>query len=148
LQKSLLDRLLGHTSSFTLVILLVLTYLLDKAHWLNDYLPTNGKPLVVVLLVSIIIVYELSIISHKNVQNQIGGIDSQVKDILLQMEINRLVSAVNGLYGRFIASGDDYIDNEYTIKELAELVDNRERLQINSYTQGRLEFLCSKIWRN
>ncbi len=64
------------------------------------------------------------------------------------MEINRLVSAVNGMYGRFISSGDDFIDNEYTIKELAELVDNRNRLNVNSYTQGRLEYLQSKVLRS
>mgnify|MGYP000054493444 CR=1 FL=1 len=145
--KEFTNKLLAHVSSFTLVVLMTLTFVLDKSHWINQYLPTNGKPLVVFLLVAIVIVYELSIISHSKVQLQISEVSIEVKAILHQMEINRLVASVNAMHTCFVQSKDEYIDNEYTIRELAELTDNRERLKVNSYTQGKLEFLQSKVLR-
>lgn len=53
--------------------------------------------------------------------------------------------AVNSMYARFEASGDEFIENEYTIKELAELRDLRDELGVNSYTQDRLEYLNSRV---
>ena len=147
LAKVITERLSYHLSSITLVALLLLTLILDKGHWINGYLPTNGKPLVVFLLIAIVIVYELSIISHSKVQGQIGEVGNQVDTILHQMEVNRLVTAVNTMHSCFLQSEHDYIENEYTIKELAELTDTRERLQVNSYTQGKIEFLQSKVLR-
>jgi len=120
---------------------------MGEPDWLDDYLPINGKPLVLFLLVGLILVYELSITGQKLISCKVSKIDGKVEDVLKQMEINRLIHAVNGLYGRFETSGDVFIDNEYTIKELSELTDMRERLQINSYTQGRLNYLVSKIKR-
>lgn len=141
LLNELLKRLLKHTSSLTLVVLIGVLYLLGNHSWLDAYLPINGKPLVISLAVSLIFVYEL-------IGSRVNLIDTKIKEVLCQMEVNRLIQAVNGLYGRFIASGDTVIDNEYTIKELLELVDMRTKLDINSYTQGRLEFLVSKIKRD
>jgi hypothetical protein len=148
LRTALFNRLSCHVSSFTLVSLLFITYLLDKTHWINSYLPENGKPFVVFLLVAIVIIYELSVITHSSTQNQISEVDLQVKAILHQMEINRLVSSVNAMYTCFIQSKDEFIDNVYTIKELSELTDSRKRLGINSYTQGRIEYLQSKVRLN
>lgn len=147
LGKIVVDRLAYHLSSISIIAILAITYLMDKTHWINQYLPTNGKPLVVFLLVLIIVVYELSILSHAKVQDQIGEVGTQVNTILHQMEINRLVASVNAMHTCFVQSKDEYIDNEYTIKELSELTDNRNRLGVNSYTQGKIEYLQSKVLR-
>ena len=129
-----------HISSVSLTIITLGLYLLGDTVWVDPYLPENGKPLVLFMLVSITVVYELHTHGLKSISNRL---DSISRDI----EVNRLVSAVNGMYGRFISSGDEYIDNEYTIKELAEVTDMRERLGVNSYTKGRLKFLNSKVKR-
>jgi len=141
-------RLLSHISSFTLGILFIGFYLVGDNAWLDAWLPINGKPLAIFSLLAIVIVYELAIRGNKQVAKCIKGISEQQHIILHRMDVNRLIQAVNGMYGRFENSEDEYIDNEYSIKELNELKDMRERLKVNSYTQGRLEFLCSKIRRD
>lgn len=145
--NEIFKRMLDHASSLTLLVTIGIVYLLGDHIWLDQYLPVNGKPLFIFLLLCIVLVYELSIKGQKNIAFQVSDIDAKVKTILTQMEINRLIQAVNGLYGRFVASGDEVIDNEYTIKELSELVDMREKLGVNSYTQGRLEHLTKKVKR-
>lgn len=137
-QKELLKRILKHISSLSLVLIVLIIYMLGDPHWLDSYLPINGKPLVIFLLIGLVLVYELSISGQK-------VLICKVDDISKRMEINRLIQSVNALYGRFIDSGDTEITHEYTIKELSELTDMRERLGINSYTQARLEFLNNKV---
>lgn len=136
----LLKRLTSHISSVAIALLLLIIYIMDGSPFLDPYLPVNGKPLVVFMLLSIVILWELITKGQKSV-------DGRIDHLGTQLEEHRLVSSVNGVYGRFLSSGDEFIDNEWTIKELAQLKDTRERLGINSYTQGRLEFLESKIKR-
>jgi predicted PurR-regulated permease PerM len=151
LTKTLKNRLFAHISSFSVGLVLTAVAIVDRSDQLRQYLPQDGsvtKILVLVLIIAVAVGYELAAYKRKQFQEQITDVQDQVQNILHQMEVNQLIAAVNGLYGRFMTSGDEYIDNEYTIKELAELVDTRERLKINSYTQGRIEFLCSKVFRN
>jgi len=44
--------------------------------------------------------------------------------------------------------GDSFVTEANSIKEVYELVDVREELEVNSYTQGNLEYLVSKIKRD
>ena len=147
IQSAILKRLLSHMSSFTLVLVSIAVYLSGEHEWIDTWLPVNGKPLAVLSLLAIVIVYELAIYANKQLSADVKTIQGQQTEILRHMEVNRLIQAVNGMYGRFETSKDTHIDNEYSIKELSELVDMRERLNINSYTQGRLEYLVSKIKR-
>jgi len=145
MENELLKRLLQHVSSVSLAVTVISLYLMGDTKWLDPYLPENGKFLILCLLIGLVVVYELSILGAKRIDCKVGKLDLKVQEVLLNMEINSLVQAVNGLYGRFLASGDEFITNEYTIKELSDLTDKRLRLGVNSYTQGRLEFLNSKI---
>ena len=139
--------LLLHISSATVTLFLCVLYISKETEWLATFLPANGQPLAIFTLISVLFLHEMSI------KVQMRG-DSQYKSLLekqnvlsKQMEINRLIQAVNGLYGRVIASNEQCIDNEYTIKELAELNDTRMRLNVNSYTQGKLEYLTGLVKR-
>ncbi len=138
--KTLISRILAHTSSVTLTALIIVGYIFTDGEYLEGYLPLNGKPLVVFMLVSIVILYELFSYNQKKLSDQIDELSENI-------QIGNLKQAVNGLYGRFLASGDTIIDNEYTIKELAEMKDLLVKLKVNSYTQDRLTFLRSKIER-
>jgi len=111
------------------------------------WLPINGKPLAIFSLLAIMMVHERGVCRQKRTDAKLLLLSDKLSSVLHKMEVNRLIQAVNGLYGRFESSGDEYIENEYTIKELSELTDMRERLQVNSYTQGRLQYLLSKIKR-
>ena len=144
--QGLIDLLKGHFSSISLSILLYAGYLFD-GNALDEWLPLNGKPLAVFSLLGVVLVYELSVYRQKETDKKLLSLNEKLSSVLHRMEINRLVQAVNGLHGRFETSGDEYITNEYTIKELNELIDMRERLNVNSYTQGKLEYLITKIKR-
>lgn len=143
----LLKRLSEHLSSTGLVIVLAALYLAEGHAWLDQFLPVNGQPLAIFTLIAVVILHEVGI----NRQTQTNALYTQLiqshEDLAREVEVGRLIQSVNGLYGRVLASGDDFIDNEYTIKELAELTDTRARLGVNSYTQGRLEFLNEKVRR-
>lgn len=138
--KILLGKLGSHASSVTLLLAMGAMYVLDEQSWLEPFLPINGKPLVVFMLVAIVVLYEMYTFGYKNINKRLDGLSTQ-------LEVSSLKQAVNGLYNRFASSNDEYIDNEYTIIELGELKDMRERLGVNSYTQDRLQFLCGKIKR-
>ena len=137
-----LNRLLSHLSSFSLIVVGFICYFLfdRKLDFINDYLPEQGKPLFVFMLLSIVLMYELMCYRAKFV-------NKKIEQILHEIETNRVKGAVGALYAAFIESGDEYIDNEFTIKELNELSATRERLGVNSYTQGKLKFLESKVRR-
>lgn len=141
LQKELGRRVLHHLSSITLVFLGLAVYLLNDTEWLDSYLPLYGKMLAVFTLLGLIVVSE--VFSYRQ-----DIIQKRLQLVLSTIEVNGLKQSVSGLYGRFISSGDEYIENEYTIKELYELIDLRERLNENSYIQHKLEFLADRVKLN
>lgn len=136
----IIKRLLDHVSSLFLLVALAVLYILDNHAWLEALLPINGKPTVIFILLSLSILNE--VMSKNN-----RKLNEKVDSIIRQMEVNRLKSATNSMYTAFIQSGEEFIDNDCTIKELSELKDIRERLSVNSYTQERIIFMCSKIKR-
>lgn len=140
-QKELLKRILPHVSSVTLLLLVGVIYVLGNPAWLNTYMPFNGEHLDAFLAIGLVIVYHLSERGQKKLICKVDCISKH-------MEINRLVQSVNTLHSRFDDSGDEWITHEYTIKELAELTDMRKRLKVNSYTQGKLNYLATKIKRD
>lgn len=134
----LLKIIKKHLSSFSLVLLFISAYIYGGHDWVNSILPINGKPLAVFTLLGLSLVYELTSYSHKKTY-------ARLEEVARTVEVGQLTTAINSMYFRFVASGDESITNEYTIREIGYLEDTRERLQINSYVQGRLEYLQSKI---
>ena len=134
----LLTLLKKHVASSFLLAFFISLYLYGGHGWVEAILPINGKPLAVFMFVGLALVYEITNYGQKRVI-------TRLEDISLAVEIGQLTTAVNAMYFRFIASGDEYIDNEYTIKEIGQLMDTRERLKVNSYVEGRLSFLQRKI---
>jgi len=137
-----LTRLSSHVSSFSLVVIGFICYFIfdNNLDFINQFLPVQGKPLFVFMLISIVLMYELMCYRAKFVNQKID-------QILHEIATNRVKGAVGAMYAAYIDSGDEYIDNEFTIKELNELSAAREKLGVNSYTQGKLKFLESKVRR-
>lgn len=148
LQKELIKRFLPHISTLTILFGVTGVYILGNPEWVRQYLPENGEPLTLFLLFGLVLIYELSLRGQKIIEGKVTKMSDKIDVVSTQIQTTSLMQAVNGMYGRFIVSGDKFIDNEYTIKELYELYDMREKLNVNSYTQGRLEFLKSKIKRD
>ena len=140
-------ELLSHVSSATITLVLCVLYISKETEWLATFLPTNGQPLALFTLISVLFLHEMNIKVQKRNDLQYKSLLERQSALARQIEVNRLVQAVNGLYGRVIASKEQCIDNEYTIKELAELNDARTRLGVNSYTQGKLEYLTGLVKR-
>lgn len=136
----LISRMGTHVSSVVLIALYALMYLGDDHVWIDQYLPENGKPLMLFMVVAVVLLYELSAFRFSQV-------DAKLCKLSDQIAIANLKTAVNALYNRFVQSDDEFITNEYTIKELSELKDLREKYKVNSYTQERLQFMCSKVRR-
>lgn len=137
---TLMNRLSKHISSITLLIVYLIIYVAGNT-WVDAYLPVNGKPFVLVMLVAIVILYEMYAHGYDHINNRLDKISRDIA-------IANLKQSVNALYNRFIQSGDEHITNEYTIIELMELCDIRKKYDVNSYTEDRLMFLKSKIKRN
>ena len=136
----LLRRIAAHVSSAMLILVVSIYYVLSDHEWLNAFLPINGKPLVMFMLVSIVILYELITKGHANVTSQIG-------EVAKQIEINAVMGSISGLYRQYICKGEEFITDEATIMEIDSAFDNLKRLGINSYNQRKIEFLASKIRR-
>jgi len=137
-----LERLSAHISSFSLIMLCFIAYFLfnNDLNFINEFLPSKGKPLFIFVLMSIVVIHEL-------MSRRVRFVNKKIDEILHEIAINRVKGAVSSMYTSFIESGDDFIENEFTIKELSELSSERERLGVNSYTQGKLKFLESKVRR-
>ena len=133
-------KALSRVSPFTILITLIVIVVWQDFKLLSPLIPEHSKYLLTFIFSCMGAMYESVIISMKLSS---GKIDCLAK----QMKIQSLKGAVNSMYARFEASGDEFIENEYTVKELAELTDLREELQVNSYTQDRLRFLNSRVKR-
>lgn len=143
--KALLDRFLPHASSITIIGGTIIYYLLGNHAWMDQYLPENGKPLVVFLVIALVVVYEILLNGQKAITASLARTDNNIMNISRQMEINRLKQDVNSIYFRVRNNNTTIITNENTIKEINELKDVRLRLGVNSYTESRLKHLCSLI---
>lgn len=138
--QMLLSRIIGHISSISLVAIYAVAYMMGDHKWLNQYLPDGGKPFILFIILAIVVLYEFTSYRFRALEKKLCGLSDQICIANLKM-------AVNALYNRFTQSDDEFIDNDYTIKELMELKDIREKYGVNSYTQDRLHFLCTKIKR-
>ena len=145
--KEILGRLMRHLSSLSLVMVLIIIYLLGDAGHINGYLPENGKPLVLFMLVMIIVQFELTLYVRKQSKDEAKMIKIKLDDMMRNIEIDNLKQVVNVIYNRLKDSGEEWITSENLIKEINELKDKREKLGVNSYTESNLTYLVSRIRR-
>ena len=136
------------TGSFLLISIFV--YLLSDtneiAHALIVHLlPANGKFLAFITLLGLVFIYEIGL-KHRNAAKcGHDEIKENIKGLKDVVEKGRLVSDVNAAFTEFKNSGDEYITGEYHIKEIHTLHDKQQELNVNSYTQNKIEHLISKI---
>ena len=127
--ETLINRISKHVSTVVLSTGVVIYYILSDHEWVNSLLPENGKPLVIFMLVSIVMLHE------------------QVKKISRQMTVHAVTVSVDGLYRQYLVSDNEFIRDEATIQEIDETYDQLKKLGMNSYRQKKIEFLSSKIER-
>lgn len=142
-----LKLLKGHLSSTGLTLVFAMIYMLDGSAWLDSYLPVNGKPLALFTLVAVLVLHEFGIKRQAETVQLYKELIQQNADLTHQLRVDRLKAAVNAMYREFMASEDQWIESELALKELAELTDERDALDQNSYVQGRLGYLNSRVRR-
>lgn len=129
-----------HISSVTFGLLLIIYYLVGKDSYLEFILPTDGRLLALGTLASVVVLYEISCKARREIIEKIDLITQELK-------VNALVQAVNLIYERYEKSTSPFITNEYAILEIGALRDTQKALGVNSYIEGRLRYLSSKIRR-
>lgn len=136
------------TGSFLLLAALIYIFS-DSSDYVSrtlDYvLPENGRFLAFLTCLGLILIHESTRISKKLRIKGYEDIKLHIKELQILVEKSSLVSDVNSAFSEFQASGKEFITGEYYIKEIHTLNDIREKLQVNSYTQNKLEYLMSKI---
>lgn len=132
-----------------LVLSLVLYLFSDSSEYakmlIDSALPVNGRFLAIGTVFGLILTYELNL--KKSMANKEDGIKirSQISRLELLIERRHLISDTNSAFTEFKNSGKEKITGEYYIKEILTLSDTRARLQVNSYTQRKINFLVSRI---
>lgn len=133
-----------HKSTITLVVATA-TYIATDHPWLDAYLPIQGKPLVIFMLIAIVISYELMTAKHAKINGRFNALEELIKETARAQEEGALRHRINSIYQSFIDSGDEFITNEFTIRQLADLQDQLSRTGTNSYSQGQLMYMTGKI---
>ena len=132
--------LLAKAKPFTLLMAVLMGLSVSGLPLVDVLMPKHSQPLMCFLFACMAAMYE-SISADSAVRS------AKIDKLSHQMRVQALKGAVNSMYSRFEASGDKWITNEYTIKELAELTDLLKELGVNSYTQSRVIYLNSKVKR-
>ena len=138
--KELSSRFLIHIPSSVVALLFIVHYIYGNHVWLEEFLPVKGKFLASFTLVSLVVLYEL-------VSYHISNLKDNILDLTTKMEIASFRASVNQLYQNFIDSREEFLTNEYTIRELTFLNDERQRLKVNSYIEDKINFLQNKVKR-
>lgn len=138
----ILDKIKLHVSSVSLLILTFIWYFIfdDDLYFINDFLPEKGRPLFIFMVISGVILYEVF-------YYRTNELSKKIDNIAHEMAVNRVKGAIGSLYSAFMMSGDEFIDNELTIREISDLESECERLGVNSYNQGKLSYLSGQIRR-
>lgn len=138
------DFLKNHKTTLTLLVTAV-TYVATDHPWLDGYLPIQGKPLVIFMLISIVIGYELMAAKHAKINGRFNSLEDLIRETARTQEESALRHRINSIYQSFIDSRDEYITNEFTIRQLADLQDTLTATGTNSYSQGQMVYMNNKI---
>lgn len=133
-----------HITTITLLGGLV-AYILTGNDWLNAYLPLQGKTLIVFMLVLIVILVEIYACDRYADNDRFNQLTELIKETAKTQEEGAIRHRINSIFQNFIASDDDYITNDFTIRQLADLQDRLTEHRINSYSQGQMTYLRDRI---
>ena len=125
----LINKVAPHLSSISIVIILAAVYGLNHQALLDSFVPPDLRGFFLFIVVCFVVLFE------------------RINTLSRTQKVNDLKNSVDALYNEFKRSGDDHITLDTTIRALAILKDTRRELGVNSYTQERLKFMCSKIRR-
>ena len=138
-----------YVATSLLVVIAATSYIYGDSALVDSLLPINGKPLAVFTMLGLVAVYEFTkseLKANKKARDEADAIMlEQIKKLSASVEVGHLTNSVNSMYARFIASGDEFVTNEYTIKELDQLAETRDRLGVNSFVEGRINYLKNRI---
>lgn len=112
---------------------------------IDSALPVNGRFLAFATLLGLIFTYEVSLKNSKINKKDNIKVKEQITSLELLIEKRHLIADTNSAFTEFKNSGKEKITGKYYIKEILTLSDTRKRLQVNSYTQRKLEYLVSQI---
>ena len=151
----IINKLKDHIATSFLIVFFLIVYMYNNT-WVDDALPLNGKPMAAVTLIAISLVYEILKVAiekkREEILKKVSGLTvndteltEQIHELSRVVQVGHLTNSVNSMYFRFVASGDENITNEYTIKEIGQLMDTRKKLGVNSFVEGRLGFLAKHI---
>ena len=136
------------TTSFLILSAIIYLLTLDSAfanQVLNDVLPINGRALAFFDILGLIVIYEV-FLKHKRATTQYNDtLTISISELRITLERGRLISDVNAAFSEFQASQKEHITGEYYIREIMTLSDLRQKLNVNSYTQNKIDHLVSKI---
>ena len=136
------------TTSFLILSAIIYLLTLDSAfanQVLNDILPVNGRALAFFDILGLIVIYEV-FLKHKRAAIQYNDtLTISISELRITLERGRLISDVNAAFSEFQASQKEHITGEYYIREIMTLSDLRQKLNVNSYTQNKIDHLVSKI---
>ena len=135
---SLLKKIASSANPFTLVMFSISTVIISDFDFMKEFIQEHARPQLCFVFVCMGAMYESISIDTRKSSDKIDG-------LALQMKVQSLKGAVNSMYSRFERSGEEFITNEDTIRELAELTDLLEKLKVNSYTQNKIKKLNSKV---
>jgi cell division protein YceG involved in septum cleavage len=148
--NSVLNILKTYISTTSFLILTGIIYILtlDNAlanQMLDSVLPVNGRALVFFDILGLIVIYEI-FLNHKKVSlERDDSISTSINELRETLEKGRLISDINAAFNEFQSNDKEFITGEYYIKEIMTLHDLREKLNVNSYTQNKIEHLVAKI---
>ena len=146
----ILNSIKNYLSTGSFLLISIFVYLMSDSNkfaqaLLTHFLPANGKFLAFITLVGLVFIYEIGL-KHRNAAKcGHDEIKENIKSLQNVVEKGRLVSDVNAAFTEFKNSGAEHITGEYHIKEIHTLHDKQQKLNVNSYTQNKLEHLISKI---
>ena len=135
-----IQKLINSIGILTGVTIIALWVIWQDYIFVSSFMEENQKPLATFILLLMAVMHETTVVTLKKSDRKIDALSKQLK-------VQSLKDAVNSMYGRYQTSGSEWIVNDSEIKELAELTDLREKYDVNSYTQDRLEYLNSKVKR-
>lgn len=148
--KYLLSTIKNYISTGSFLLLSGLIYLFSDSSPLakqivENALPENGKILAFIMLLGLVFIYESLLRQKAAVSRGHEDVITMVKNLQLVVEKGRLISDVNSAFTEFKSSENEHIMGEYYIKEIYILNDTRKKLNVNSYTQQKLDYLIEKI---
>lgn len=148
--KYLLSTIKNYISTGSFLLISALIYLFSDSNQLakqiiENALPENGKLLAFITLLGLVFIYEVHLRQKTALSNSHEEMISRIESLRIIVEKGRLISDVNSAFTEFKSSGKEHITGEYYIKEILTLNDIREKLNVNSYTENKIDYLISKI---